>query len=238
MKRLRFDSFFRTFLQLETEEEVPFFYLEYHERLLSSLWSLRMDNHVKETYWRLFLNALPLGSRMGDRQPPCRCSLAGLPAAQQDRWHTFWACPLAKQLRALVEEVLGRVRPDFSLTPSHLLLMHLPFKSPLLPRVVWYAVCLAAVHALDRGRAFLYLPRADPLTDYLHVVERGQYLVRAKFHQTLCHFCASGRLPKAVYGRLQKDGLFVRREGKRLTVSLPAVPLPPDWEEEEGEVVF
>jgi hypothetical protein len=219
-------SFFRLALSLSEEDEVLPQYLATHYSLLASLWSLRIDNHVKETYWRLFLDALPLASRMHKEGAAgrCLCHLDGVsPAAQQDRRHTFWDCPLAASLRVVLQRELRTKKPQATLTIAHLWLMHNPAKD-WLSTSVWQVVCLAALYALDRGRAFLFSPH-DAATDYFLVMQQAKTHVALTFHKTLSFFCTTGRLPKADFKRLQKTSLFLSvDEHSRLRVSFP----PPD----------
>ena len=51
---------------------------------------------TRPSYWRLVINALPLGARMGNKAASCPCGTLG----PQDRLHCYWTCPIAEAVKA------------------------------------------------------------------------------------------------------------------------------------------
>lgn len=74
------------------------------------------------------------------------------------RLHTFWACPVARAVRAQLEAALPGVR----LERAHLWLLRLPPGGHGLCSRAWALVSLAALHAMEHGRRHLYALRAGP----------------------------------------------------------------------------
>ena len=116
------------------------------------LWHLRWDNHLKEHYWRLVLNGLATAARLHIDSQQCLCS-----AVRPDRLHHFWACPVA---RGVVEAMSAQLVGQFALPSGqaleacHVLLMQPPPTAPASIHLgVWQVVCLAALNAMDVGRA-------------------------------------------------------------------------------------
>ena len=118
--------------------------------LLRQVWKLRWDNHYKTTLWRLALNGLPVPARMhGLRTEPCGCGARHTPTGELlDRVHLFWERPVA---RAVVEEVERQL--PLEARPLSRRALWLGEAPEGVHDGVWAVVCLAAVEAMERGRA-------------------------------------------------------------------------------------
>ena len=114
--------------------------------MLADAWRVPWENAFKETLWRLTVDGRALyGSPRYDswRASPGLC-LCGLGVA--GRHHAFWACPLARAVRAALEaELAPEQRP---LTRCHLWLLQAPLH---VHGGVWRVVALAALTAIDRS---------------------------------------------------------------------------------------
>ena len=119
--------------------------------LLQGLWGVRWDNQIKEPFWRLVYDAHPTPHRLHEAGRPCQCG-AGLGGAAPlpGRDHSFWACPVAVAERAELQRALPAVAP--LLTQAQLWLARAPAG---VHQGVWFVVVLAAVRAMNKGRAAL-----------------------------------------------------------------------------------
>jgi hypothetical protein len=110
--------------------------------------------------------------------------------------HLFWTCPVAGAVR---EEIEGQLRA-FNMLPAG---ESLPCRAVWLAcpphhemhRLVWDMVCLAAVHAFDKGRRAAWAVASDLGVPVL--VE--QVAVRAAlgaFRDALADFAATARVPR------------------------------------------
>jgi hypothetical protein len=114
---------------------------------LRAAWRLPCDNHIKEALWRLAINCIP-GSLIRPWACPCGHSI---PAGGQDpRLHSFWDCPVAVAVRGQLDAALGR-----PVQRSSLWLLGPP-PLPDLHLGVWRLACLAAIGAMEHGRALLW----------------------------------------------------------------------------------
>jgi hypothetical protein len=112
--------------------------------LLRRLWRLRCCNSHKEAFWRLTLDAFPTSERMGSNAPcAAACGTVG-PGLE----HHFWECPVARAVRGELERCLRLPAP---LARAAVWLCAPP--APWVHPGVWGLVCLATIHAMDRGRA-------------------------------------------------------------------------------------
>ena len=106
---------------------------------LAKAWRLPCDNQVKETFWRLAINAIP-----GFNIRPWRCPCS--PAHHDDpRAHAFWDCPMAAAVRTQLQAATGSA-------PTRRSLWLLTEPPHTVPPSLWTLVCVAAVHAMDHGR--------------------------------------------------------------------------------------
>jgi hypothetical protein len=117
--------------------------------VVKAAWKLPCANALKETYWRLTMNAIP-GARI--RPWSCPCSCTALQSAAAPRRHTFWECSVAQAVRAQLTLALGT-----ACSMSSVWLMRCP--RPDLDRSVWALVCLAALDAMEHGRQVLWARR-------------------------------------------------------------------------------
>jgi hypothetical protein len=126
-------------------------------RSLAVIWRLPWGNTYKEPLWRLSCNGVQGAGGHGivHRRQPCVCGYS-VPARCQDstlhRQHAFWDCPVAVAVRQQVQRGLG---PDHRLQQWHLWLCQKPRRAHVCP-VVWRVVAVAALHAMDRGRAVMW----------------------------------------------------------------------------------
>lgn len=117
--------------------------------LLHRVWALPWDNERKEVYWKLTLDGLPTAARMHQPEAePCNCG-----TRMPDRAHHFWDCPVAQAVRGEIERGLARLEGVPALARHHLWLCRPPCAA--LHSGVWMVVCLAALHAMNRGRKVL-----------------------------------------------------------------------------------
>jgi pyruvate/2-oxoglutarate dehydrogenase complex dihydrolipoamide acyltransferase (E2) component len=113
------------------------------------LWRLRWDNQFKEVFWRLVYDGLPTAKRMHMSHDTCVCGPVGQPPGRR---HHFWDCPVAQAVVAVMQQQLCVWQPSVApLRPHHVLCMQCPVQG--LHLGVWRVVCLAAVNAMDGGRA-------------------------------------------------------------------------------------
>ena len=116
------------------------------------LWALKWLNARKETYWLLAFDGLPTPSRL-HIQRPCVCGAGG---ASPGRDHVYWDCVVASAVHKLIQQQLPASAGI--LARRHVWLCEPP--PGLLPEA-WGVVCLAAVAAMDRGRAVAYRRQLD-----------------------------------------------------------------------------
>ena len=118
--------------------------------VLARWWKLRVPNVYKEAAWRLTLNAFPTAQRMQLPNSACVACERLNPGVG----HHFWDCPVARAVCAEIEGQLasaGMLAAGRSLVCRNVWLGVKPHAS--LSRWVWDVVCVAAVHAMDVGRA-------------------------------------------------------------------------------------
>ncbi len=173
-----------------------------------------IPNHHLDTFWRLGLNGVPYAG--GYDQPPhaagCSCGWAGPPAGTASepasrlwRSHVFGSCAVAQAvISAIVASMTqGAPPPAFAAPEVHLWLMHPP-PLPSIHAGPWRVICLAAVTAMDFGRATLYRlshpppsqgprPPSPPVSPVLAASRRAV----ARFWDLLLHATASRPTPPA-----------------------------------------
>jgi len=159
--------------------------------VLSRWWRLRVANTYKEAAWRLTLDAFPTSQRMHSNTPCAACGVLG-PGVT----HHFWSCPVAAAVRHEVESQLiafGFLAAGASLPCSAIWLACKPYAG--MHRLVWDMVCLAAIHAFERGRR-----AAWAVSDQLSVpVLVEQVAVRSAvgaFWEALADFAATSKVPR------------------------------------------
>ena len=131
---------------------------------LPPVWRLPLDNHCKETWWRLLLEGVPgAGGHKVALRKPCPCGWA-IPAymdnetgAGAQRDHVFWQCQPARAVRSLLTHNLP---PGSQLQPQHLWLLHAPQG---VHAGVWSVVALAALTAIGRARAYMWALHSEQL---------------------------------------------------------------------------
>ena len=156
----------RQFVRQAVDGRLPQHLLNsYHNHLLSTqrrLWhAVRWENQQKEVWWRLVVQGVPAAGGHGIcLRGACACGYA-VPAehhnkesgADLQRRHVFWGCPVA---RAVVRELQRGLGGAERLQRFEVWLVHPP---PYVHNLVWGAVCLAAVSAMEHGRKVLYAMR-------------------------------------------------------------------------------
>ena len=172
--------------------------------VLSRWWCVRVANVYKESAWRLALNAFPTAQRMQTATGCAACS-AAVPGVE----HHFWTCPVAVAVR---DEVEGQLRA-FNMLPAG---ERLPCRAVWLAcsshhnvhRLVWDMVCLASIHAFEKGRRAAWAVASDLVVPVL--VE--QVAVRAAlgaFWDALADFAATARVPRRCKNQLLTRQPFI-----------------------------
>jgi hypothetical protein len=166
--------------------------------VLSRWWRVRVANTYKEAAWRLPLDAFPTAARIQRALPVNqRSSCVACSHVSPDVSHHFWLCPVAEAVRREVEAQLvghGWLQPVVRLPCSSLWLGRPP--DPRLLSLVWDFVCLAAVHAMERGRRVAWAV-ADRL-GAPHLVEQvAARAARRAFWEALADFAATTTVPRA-----------------------------------------
>ena len=156
--------------------------------LLRRCWRIPWDNKVKEVYWRLALDGLPLAARMpGSDLQPCGCG-----TDQPGRQHHYWACSVA-------QAVVASVRAQ--LPPAHRPLQRQAIWLGEAPAEVhdgvWVVVCLAAVAAMDHGRKVMVarLLGEPPAAPGQQLAARAAARAVARLWELLQDFCSLGVAP-------------------------------------------
>lgn len=123
-------------------------------RAVKRLWKLPWDNSYKEVYWKLLLDGLATSLRLRQVEQHCVCG-----AACPGRYHHFWQCPVAHAVVAAIIAELPtswvHVTPGVPVvTLANIWFMEAPRAGAhRLHNGVWSVVCLAAIVAMDVGRA-------------------------------------------------------------------------------------
>ena len=102
-------------------------------KVLERMAKLPFANRIKEPFWLLVYNGVHVQSRYAstpDRQRRCRCgSQDDSPSAVQDLPHAFWQCPVAQDIRSLIQHHLrecGVLQSTAELTQANLWLAITP----------------------------------------------------------------------------------------------------------------
>ena len=162
------------------------------EKLLRDLWQTPCGNAVKETFWRMIVDALPTAARRHASGELCACG-----RVMPDRAHHFWVCPVARNIVQHVQRQLDAFLtatsgPGVQLTVQHVWLCKVP------PRVqpwLWRTVCMAAVSAMDFGRAFMASQRLSGRAYGQSLVDMAGTNSIARLWDLLAEVSASRRLP-------------------------------------------
>ena len=166
--------------------------------LFSRFWSLKLDNHVKEIFWHLVYNAVPLASRLHKPDDTCCCG-----HVCPDRVHVFWDCPVLDPLKADLRAQL----PRFELSRTSLWLARPPsYVRPL----IWRVVCLAFLQAADSARASIFAQRKKGLPD-ARVLVHTPLTARFKFWGSLSDFVNLSLLPPEFVRKLPVSHPFIAR---------------------------
>jgi hypothetical protein len=194
-------------------------------------WRLPCGNHLKEPLWRLSIDCVP-GARIRPWRCPCDLLAAPIPSP---RSHSFWDCPVASAVRGQLASALGRAPADLPrasiwlLSPPPLLPGPPPLPNPPpLPAPppppqpppipappapagpvhadVWTLVALAAIAAMEYGRALLWAHRhssswPDPGPLGLAVLARGPLPAHVVRSHILPHIQAARDVAVASVGR-------------------------------------
>jgi hypothetical protein len=184
---------------------------------MKSVWRVPMDNRVKEVWWRLMLNAVPSAGGHGIcLRGQCACGfalsaqdLAGRNSAQH-RQHVFWDCPVAREVREQLRLGL-RSAPQASVQRQHVWLLRAPQQSGCCA-VVWQAVALAAMAAMDSGRRTVWaLTAGRPGANAAAVAAAGR-TAAVHFWRVLQDFAhACRKAPSSAWDSITVEHPFLRR---------------------------
>lgn len=178
--------------------------------LFSAVWQHPCDDSLKEPLWRLAAGAIP-GARF---QPwRCPCGYAAQhprpPSALSPSQHTFWACPVLSVLKATLQAALPAVQRH------HVWLLRLPQGAPM-HADVWLVVSLAALAAMETGRAALWAEGQGQPLAYAAIAELA-HRVNLQFWSSLSDYAAWA--PSDAHHRLPADHPFLRVTAGRLHVA-------------------
>jgi hypothetical protein len=194
--------------------------------LLRKLWGVRWENHSKEVFWRLVYNGLPTPARLHGAGRPCQCQAGLEGAVLPGREHCFWECPVAEAVRGEMQRALPPGAPP--LAREQLWLARGPAG---VHKGVWLVVVLAAVRAMDRGRAALTSwrlaagqeapPPAALLPEAAQVAAAGT-IAAAAFWELLQDYVGGGKWADC-WDEASVSALhpFIRRAGSALVVNVP-----------------
>ena len=159
--------------------------------LLRRLWALPWDNHHKEVFWRLALNALPTPERLHKADEVCGCGAVH----GAGRAHLYHECAIVKPLwEAISAQFQGDWALPAGLQRRHLWLAQRPISQ--LHQGVWDLVCLAAVCAMDHARRQWCARKERGSLPGASMVDRiGRHAV-ANFWLNLGDICGLNMLPR------------------------------------------
>jgi hypothetical protein len=209
----------RSFLQLALSRPPSQDALSSLRSYFGHLASLPIPWRLKDTLWHMANNSIP-GSLIRPWTCPC-CPSVGVSPTM----HSFWTCPIASHLRALLSRCLNPFLPISAppLTPSNLWLGLPPPTSPPLVPKVWWCVCLAALDAMELGRRLTWsLP--NPAVDIISPQ------ITTRFWDTLHHISL---LPSTSSWNVPPSHPFISSAATPAGAHLQVAPLPPapasDW---------
>jgi len=138
------------------------------------------------------LDAFPTAGRMHLSTSPCvACGVLG-----PDVSHHFWSCPVAAAVRREVTQQLaaaGFIPPTATVSCASLWLAVKPAAN--VHTLVWDLVCLAAVHAMEHGRAAAWAVSRD-LTAMDLVRQVAARSAVGAFWSALTDFAATLKVPR------------------------------------------
>jgi hypothetical protein len=153
---------------------------------LASAWQLPCDNTLKETLWRLAVDAVP-----GARVRPWACpGCAAASPAPRPCCHTFWSCSIAQAVVAQLQSGLATAGSSAVVSQPNVWLLEAPaaFDCP----AAWRLVALAALTAMEYGRRRLWVQTLQPGWVAAHGPAAAQAIGRAataRFWVLLQGFC-------------------------------------------------
>jgi len=199
----RIQIFIRLALSLPLDAEISDNALSEVRTLFPRLWKLKLDNFLKETYWGLVYNALPIASRMRHDHEPirqCHC-MTGV----CDRPHIFWSCPVAQ---SIIQEINSILPPSQSLTMSSLWLFR-HSECPALHPYIFDCVVLAALHAMWSGSRSLYTFNQKSVRN---PVQRACFSAKIKFYSMLVDIASVALFPRKLKKSLTPQSLFIFKD--------------------------
>ena len=161
--------------------------------LLQALWRLRCGNRIKEPYRRLVLNAIPTAERRHATAEVCWCGVSNA-----DRAHHFWHCPVAQRVVVEVDSELiafeaRRGRQYIPIAMADVWLARPPRGVQLW---IWRLVCLAAIAAMDMGRArACQLQLGEPQHSSAEIVRKAGQAAMARLWELLAEAASGRKLP-------------------------------------------
>jgi hypothetical protein len=213
------------------------------------------DNGTKETLWRLMLNGVR-GAGGHDRcmSGPCPCgALSAAPPPRPPRpltawvrenhtaavrWHSytrrlhvFWDCPVAQ---SVVKQIAAGLPQGMPLTCADVWLLRVPAAAEgFIHPGVWAMVCTFAIHAMEKGRAYLYALFMDRQADEHPILREVRASNRAAewFWHLLQDFALLTKRVPATWKNLSSSHPFLRLvQGgtpAQLVLDVPATLLLP-----------
>lgn len=116
---------------------------------MTNLWTLPIANVFKEPYWRCLMDAFPTAARRHVREK-CGC---GHGDPSPDRNHHFNTCPVAIGIYELITSHM----PGISIAIIRKALRTtVPTADMRIHKDIWKLTSMAAYHALDAGRRWLW----------------------------------------------------------------------------------
>ena len=178
--------------------------------LFSEVWSHPCDDSLKEPLWRLAAGAFP-GARFRPWRCPCgfEAQHPSPASAASPSQHAFWACPVLSVLRAALQAALPAVERH------HVWLLRPPQGAPV-NEGVWLVVSLAALAAMEAGRAALWAGGNGLVLSPAAVADLARR-VALEFWASLSDYAAWA--PSDSHEGLLSDHPFLRVSAGRLHVA-------------------
>jgi hypothetical protein len=178
--------------------------------MLRRAWSLPWDNKFMEPMWMLVLNGVASPERFGRSVQRCGCNRV----AGAGRAHIFHECPASQALYTAIQTELSAVLGSpVTLTRRHVWMAEKPVQA--LHQGIWDLVCLAAIAAMDRGRAYLFkrVRSGTPPGQTLGAAA-GRKVV-ADFFGNLADFCGLNVAPVEWQFQVPVDHPFLTFDSER-----------------------
>jgi hypothetical protein len=230
-KKPKWDSFLRFVYDYPQEKLIDDGLRNRVASLFSYYWRLKLDNTYKEVFWDLVYKGTPCQERFAkverDARPPpddpggpikviqhCQCE-----TAPQTYHHVFWTCPVAKSIRQeIIKHLTYSNIPSFpSIENLSKEALFLAVPPPQVNTRIWHIVCLAALTAMDRGRASLYrLRKENERITTSSLIDGAIKTARYKFYACLLDFTEVSLLSPHFISSISPNHPFIYRENDKL----------------------